>query len=171
MSICDVAAGGRPKVVRGPVGNLAWSPDGTWLALADSTRRVEVSNPRLNDAPRVLEAAGIAVDSLSWNPRGKLIAASGDGGMMLLRPEDGRSLRLLWKRTPGGPALAVLTQGLWMDGDPAALEGVMVRLGDDAFQAEMMPLRQVAESCRQPGLLGALLEGAAMEERECTVRR
>jgi len=62
----------------GPIGRIAWSPDGEMLATPSSDRTVRVWNTKTGKEARVLREHGDRVISVAWDPSGKLLAASSD---------------------------------------------------------------------------------------------
>lgn len=83
---------------RGSAGptDVAWSPDGSKLAVRTSGWSIWVVNADGTDPVRV---ARVAASSLSWSADGRRIAFTANGDIWLMNA-DGSNIRLL-KRTPG----------------------------------------------------------------------
>jgi WD40 repeat protein len=95
---------------------LAWSPDGTRLAVGGSTGAVEIWS--VSPLARLLTYSGHSdrITSLSWSPDGAKIASSGPGGVVRVwDAQSGRDLpAALWQGvtdvtwSPDGRCLALL---------------------------------------------------------------
>lgn len=101
------------------VHDLAFSPDGKWLAAgggsAAESGGVEIYAwaDQSSQARRYLELADDVVYSVAWSPDGSLLAlASLDGSCILLRPTDGEVVRRIRGHSRGVAAVQFLSDGL-----------------------------------------------------------
>lgn len=77
---------------KGLVTKIAWSPDGTILAVPTQNGQVELWDPHAGSLRRTIDArGGTWITSVAWSPNGNYLAvASGDGKIRIWRPRDGK---------------------------------------------------------------------------------
>jgi small GTP-binding protein len=96
VTVIDLHGGESMHYASG-VGNydVAWSPDGKWLASATSAKTVEIWDRRSNALFRVLEGHKADVRSISFSADGDLLASqSADGTIILWKCDDWSSLEV-----------------------------------------------------------------------------
>jgi len=74
---------------------IAWSPDGTRLAvgLRDLGREIHIFKVSSGERARVIKGGGLSGDKLEWSPDGNMIAAAHGGDVMLWNPNTGQAIK------------------------------------------------------------------------------
>lgn len=102
------------------VGDVAFSPDGKFLASASADKTVRLWDLAENKQVRTLAQQTAAVYSIAFGPDGKTLLTGGaDNTVRLVKVEDGTAVR-----TYNGPENAVYSVALSPDGKTAAAGGV-----------------------------------------------
>lgn len=154
------------------VERLAFSPDGSRLAIAETNGRALILAVADGSIERELPSIPAGHSGLLWDPADRWIAlAGGDGTLLFVDPDDGRSLRSVrpvegaltaLACSPDGSLIAVGTGGLLLAGDnwarilagPDATPELVVLRADDGeilartpWEAGVSALRFDADGC------------------------
>ena len=98
-----------------PVGALAVSPDGTWLASASSDATVRIWDPHTGQARHTLTGHTSGVKALAVAPDGTWLAsASSDATVQIWDPHTGQAHHTLTGHTSEVTALAVAQDDTWL---------------------------------------------------------
>jgi hypothetical protein len=150
---------GEPPTDTAPAYDVAFSPDGRWLAAAGDDGAVRVWSTADWAGPRVLRGHDDAVIALAFDPDGRLLASgSHDATTRIWDVATGEELAVLASMRNGDGWVVVTPQG-WFDGTADALRR-MARLHDGS---DPVPLDALADVWLRPGLLSDVLGGVELE--------
>jgi tetratricopeptide (TPR) repeat protein len=87
--------------------SVAWSPDGTRLALGSSAGTLRIWNAATGEMLHTLEGHTFAVNDVAWNPSGtRLVSASNDNTLRIWDAATGENRHILEGHTGGVNAIA-----------------------------------------------------------------
>lgn len=153
----------RDEVQASGVSDVALSPDGSTLAMADQSGFLRLrSADGLEPRGPLVRVGGGGVEALAWRPDGELIAiAFGQGGVVLVDPESGDvseplpyewtspTVRLAWN-AEGTMLAALKTIYDEEDGDRAPGPTAVWTLGEGALERRMCELAACEASAGAP---------------------
>lgn len=126
----------------GPIGRIAWSPDGRIIATPSDDKTIRLWNAETGMVIRTLEEHSYAVTCVAWSPDGRSLASgSRDRLIKIWDPPTGRSVRTLQ-----GASGAITTLAWSPDGVTLASSSAdpFVSLWDSPF--EKMPRALIGHS-------------------------
>jgi WD40 repeat protein len=98
-----------------PVGAVAYSPDGKWMASGDASGLVKLWITLGGRELRDLEGHSEAIHQLVFSPDGQtLVSASEDGTMVWWEAKTGKKLRISYGHEGGVTSLAFAPNGTWL---------------------------------------------------------